>query len=149
MLPLVLAVALPSGRIAGTPVLGRTVPQVVHALGSPTSVERLPNRRDLTYRGRLEVVFSGPDADPSAQRAWAILLLDPAATATEVGRPLSVPPRTLERRLRTTGLREERRYRCDRRGCFGAFFDAAGTRRVIYGLLRGRRYLGVQVWPNP
>lgn len=147
MLPL--AVTLPSGRIDGTPVLGRTVPQLVRALGTPTAVERLPNRRDLTYDGRLEVIFSGPDADPSAQRAWAVLLLDPAATATRVGAPLSLPPRTLERRLRATGLREERRYRCDRRGCFGAFFDAAGTRRVLFGLLRGRRYLGVQVWPNP
>jgi hypothetical protein len=150
VLPLLLAVALPSGRIDGMPVLGRSVPQVVRALGAPTSVERLPNRRDLAYAGRLEVIFSGPDADPSAQTAWAILVLDPSASATRVGRPLSVPPRTLELRLRTTGLRERRRYRCDRRGCFGTFFDAAGTRRVIYGLLRGgRRYLGVQAWPNP
>ena len=51
------------------------------------------------------------------------------------------------RRLRATGLREGRRYRCDRRGCFGTFLR--GRRRVLYGLLRRRRYLGVQVWPNP
>ena len=149
MLPLPLAVALPAGRVGGLPVLGRSVPALVRALGAPTSVERLPNRRDLTYRGRLEVVFTGPDTDPARQKAWAILLLDPKATATGIGRPLAVPPRTLERRLRATGLREGRRYRCDRHGCFGTFFGAGGTRRVIYGLLRGRRYLGVQVWPNP
>jgi hypothetical protein len=149
VLPLVLAVTVPGGRIGGTPVLGRTVPQVVSALGAPSSVERYANRRDLAYKGRLEVIFAGPDADPSAQKAWAILVLDPATTVARLGRPLSVPPQTLERRLRATGLREGRRYRCDRRACFGTFFNASRTRRVIYGLLRGRRYLGVQVWPNP
>jgi hypothetical protein len=144
-----LAISLPGGRVDGKAVLGRSVPQVIRALGAPSSVERLPNRRDLTYGGRLEVVFSGPDADPAAQRAWAILVLDRSARASGVGRPLALAPPALEQRLRATGLREGRRYRCDRRGCFGTFFGARGTRRVIYGLLRGRRYLGAQVWPNP
>lgn len=129
--------------------LGRTVAEVERALGAPSAVETFPNRRDLLYERRLEVIFHGPTADPAAQTAWAILVVDPDATVAGIGRPLAVPPRTLERRLRATGLREERRYRCDARGCFGTFFGAGGTRRVIDGVQRGGRYLAVQVWPNP
>ena len=144
-----LSVALPSGEVNGTPVLGATVARVEAALGVPSSVETFPNRRDLAYRGRLEVIFHGPAADPAGQTAWAVLVVDPDATVPGLGRPLAVSPRTLERRLRATGLREGRRYHCDQRGCFGTFFGAGGTRRVIYGLHGGGRYLGVQVWPNP
>ena len=155
MLPLataaaVLTVSVPGGALNGTPVLGTTVPEAEAAFGAPTSVETYPNRRDLAYRGRFELIFAGPSADPAAQTAWGVLVIDPDATAPRLGRFLSVPPRTLERRLRTLGLREVRRYRCDRRGCFGTFFTRDGKRRVIYGLLeRRRRYLGVQAWPNP
>jgi hypothetical protein len=144
-----LSVSLPGGAINGTPVLGRNVTRVEEALGAPSSVETFPNRRDLVYRGRMEAIFHGPAADPGGQIAWAVLVTDPAATAPGLGRLLAVPPRTLERRLRAAGLREERRYRCDARGCFGTFFGAGGRRRIIYGVHDGGRYLGVQVWPNP
>jgi len=75
------------------------------------------------------------------RRAWAILITPPS--------PQAVAPRVLERRLRASGLREGRHYRCDARGCFGTFFGAHDTRRVIYGINRERPYLGVQIWPNP
>lgn len=144
-----LSVSLPGGEVNGTPVFGATVTQVEAVLGVPSSVETFPNRRDLAYEGRLEVIFHGPAADPAAQTAWAVLVVDRDATTPGLGRPLAVSPRTLERRLRATDLREGRRYHCDPRGCFGTFFGAGGTRRIIYGLRAGGRYLGVQVWPNP
>jgi hypothetical protein len=149
-----LAVSLPSGTVDGHPVLGRTVPQVEEALGLPAAVERYPDRRDLVFRraGRLqlEVIFHGPFAAPARERAWAILVADPDATVAGLGgRPLVLPPATLERRLRALPLHEERRYRCDRRGCFGTFFSRDGRRRVVYGRQRTGRYLGVQVWPSP
>ena len=55
--------------------------------------------------------------------------------------------RVLERRLLARGSRRTRTYRCDRRSCFGAFRAAGGTRRILSGLLHGRRYLAVQVRP--
>jgi hypothetical protein len=160
--PLLLAVAsfagaptisLPGGAVDGQPLLGRTVPEVTAELGAASSVERYPHRRDLVYgparRPRLEVIFHGPAANPSDQVAWAILAADPGTVVRGLGRVLAAPPVSLERTLETTGLREERRYRCDTRGCFGSFFSRDETRRVIYGLQHGARYLGVQVWPNP
>lgn len=148
-----LVVAVPGGAVDGVATLGRTVPQVERALGAPTSVERYPRRRDLVYgsarRPRLEVIFAGPSTEPSRQRAWAILVADPRAAVVGLGRVLAVAPRTLERRLRATGLHEARPYRCDAKGCFGTFLDASRTRRVIYGVQHGSRFLGVQVWPNP
>ncbi len=141
--------ALPGGAVDGARLLGENVPAVEAALGTPSSVETLPNRRDLTYRGRLEVVFAGPSSDPAAQTAWALLVLDPDATVPGLGRPLARTPRTLGANLRALGLQEQRPYRCDRRGCFGTFLGAAGSRLVVYGLLHGRRYLGVQLYPKP
>jgi len=126
-------VTLPTGEVDGRPVLGASIARIEAALGRPVRVERFAVRRDLVYRG-LEVITDG-------RRAWAILLTAPS--------PQAVEPRILERRLRTSGLREVRRFRCDARGCFGTFVGAHGTRRVIYGINRGRPYLGVQVWPNP
>lgn len=148
-----LVVSVPGGVVDGSPILGRTVPQVERALGTPTSEERFPRRRDLAYGSRLEVIFHGPDGDPAAQTAWAILVTDRSASVAGRAALLASTPRTLERQLRTTGLHEERPYRCDARGCFGTFFGrglhAGGTRRVIYGVQHGAPYIGVQIWPNP
>jgi hypothetical protein len=56
----------------------------------------------------------------------------------------------MRRELRDTpGLHESRPYHCDSRGCFGTFFSTDGRRRMIYGLNRGRPYVGVQRWPQP
>jgi hypothetical protein len=146
-------VALPTGAVNQRPVLGRRVPQVLAELGAPSSVERFANRRDLVYgparRPRLEVIFHGPSATPAGQVAWAVLATDPATSVPSLGDVLAVTPTTLESELRTTALRETRSYRCDALGCFGTFLGAGGTRRVIYGIQHGGRYLGVQVWPNP
>jgi hypothetical protein len=148
-----LRVTLPEGTLDGVRILGRTVPQVEAALGAPAAVERFPSRRDLVYRRsgelQLEVIFSGPFAEPAQETAWAILVADPSAVVAGLGRPLALAPTALERRLRTLPLRESRPYRCDARGCFGTFFSRDGTRRVIYGRQRSGRYLGIQAWPNP
>lgn len=123
-------IALASGRVDGHPILGRSINAVEVSLGRPTSVEHYPVRVDLRYRG-LEVIF-GDGLHASA------LLTTKAA-----------PPAALRRTLRQTpGLRESRPYHCDRRGCFGTFFSKGRQRRIIYGLNRGRPYLGIQQWPQ-
>jgi hypothetical protein len=123
-------IALASGRVDGHAVLGRSIESVERSLGRPASVEHYPVRVDLRYRG-LEVIFA------DGLHASALL-----ATGT-------APPVAMRRTLRgTAGLRESRPYRCDRRGCFGTFFSKDRQRRVIYGLNRGRPYLGIQQWPQ-
>ena len=123
-------IALASGRVGGHTVLGRSIEAVEASLGRPASAERYPIRVDLRYPG-LEVIFA------DGLHASALL-----ATGT-------APPATLRQTLRHThGLRESRPYRCDHRGCFGTFFSNDGRRRVIYGLNRGRPYLGIQRWPQ-
>ena len=123
-------IALASGRVNGHAVLGSGIEVVEASFGRPVSVEHYAVRVDLRYRG-LEVIFS------DGRRASALL-----ATGT-------ASPAVLRQRLsHTAGLRESRRYRCDRRGCFGTFFSSDGRRRVIYGLNRGRPYLGIQTRPQ-
>jgi hypothetical protein len=123
-------IALASGRVDGHPVLGRSIESVESSLGRPASVERYPVRVDVRYPG-LEVIFA------DGHHASALL-----ASGT-------APPAAMRRTLRdTTGLRESRPYHCDRRGCFGTFFSKDRRRRVIYGLNRGRPYLGIQQWPQ-
>lgn len=122
-------VALASGRVDGRVVLGRTAARVEAVLGPPSGVERYPVRRDLRFRG-IEVIFG----DGVHASAYVV----PSAA-----------PRIVRLQVRAAGLVEERRYRCDARGCFGTFFTHDRTRRVIYGLNRGRPYLGEQVWPQP
>src|SRR6266446_5013052 len=124
-------IALASGRIDGRIVLGRSVKAVEASFGRPLSVERYPIRVDLRYGG-LEVIFA------DGVHASALL-------ATGTARP--APMRRML--LHTHGLRESRPYHCDSRGCFGTFFSKGGTRRVIYGLNRGRPYVGIQRWPQP
>ena len=122
-------VALASGRVDGRVVLGRTAAAVEAVLGRPSAVERYPVRRDLRFRG-IEVIFG----DGIHASAYVV----PADA-----------PHVVRLRLRAAGLVEERRYRCDGRGCFGTFFTHDRARRVIYGVSRGRPYLGEQAWPQP
>jgi hypothetical protein len=148
-----LHVTLPKGEVNGMPLLGQTAPAVLAGLGTPTSVERYPARRDLVYgpapHPRLEVIFAGLSAHPDEQRAWAIFVAEPSATVRGVGRPLARPPADVAPLLVAIGLRSGRPYHCDARGCFGTFFGDGGTRRIVYGVQHGYRYFGVQVWPNP
>lgn len=120
-------VALATGRVDGHVILGRTQAQVRAVLGRPLAIDRFPVRRDLRFRG-IEVIF-GDGVHASAY------VVPGAAPAVE------------RQRLLATGLREERRYRCDAKGCFGTFFTRDGRRRVIYGVSRGKPYLGEQLWP--
>jgi hypothetical protein len=124
------SVAIASARVDGATILGRSQAQVVSVLGSPVGRETYPVRRDLRFAG-IEVIF----ADGVHASAYVV--------------PEAASPADLRRRIARAGLREERRYRCDARGCFGTFFTRGDTRRVIYGLEHGKAYLGEQVWPQP
>ncbi len=110
----------------GLALLGRTPAEVRARLGPPVSVERYPVRRDVRYR-RFEVIFG------DGRHVSAFL-------ATPTDRPAAVRA-TL---VGVPALRETRRYRCDGKGCFGLFVLSDGKGRVIYGLNRGKPYLGVQ-----
>ncbi len=110
----------------GLALLGRTPAEVRARLGPPASIERYPVRRDFRYR-RYEVIFG------DGRHVTAFL-------ATPTARPAAV--RATLARVGT--LRETRRYRCDAKGCFGLFVLQGKRRRVIYGLNRGKPYLGVQ-----
>jgi hypothetical protein len=124
-------IAFASGRINGRTVLGRDIETVEASFGRPVSVEHYPVRVDLRYRG-LEVIFA------DGRHASALLV-------TGTARPAAMQ-RTLGE---TPGLRESRPYHCDKRGCFGTFFSKDGRRRVIYGINRGRPYVGIQRRPQP
>jgi hypothetical protein len=124
-------IAFATGRINGHAVLGRSIEAVETSFGKPASVERYPVRVDIRYHG-LEVIFA------DGRHASAILV-------TGTARPAAMR-RTLGD---TRGLRESRPYHCDSRGCFGTFFSKDGRRRVIYGMNRGRPYVGIQRWPQP
>ena len=137
-----LVVSLAGFTLDGHRLLGLAPAAVRAALGRPTRVERYPRRLDLVYGSRFEVVTTG--------RAWSVAVFDPTVSEPRLGRPLALPPRELERRIRAAyPLREQRRYRCDAKGCFGTFLAAGGRRRLIYGVSGGRRYLALQSWPLP
>jgi hypothetical protein len=145
--PRPLRVDLGSGRVDGNRLLGRAVPFVVAHLGPPSSVERYPRRTDLVYGSkrdlRVEVVFAGPSAA-------ALLFEDPRMVDVRIGTPLALAPDALQQRLLeryADVLTRGRPYRCDALGCFGTFFARSGKLRVIYGVSRGRRYVGVSLWP--
>jgi hypothetical protein len=114
----------------GLALIGRLPAEVTAKLGRPVAIERFPVRRDYRYR-RLEVIFG------DGRRVSAFLA---APTA---------PPVSVRATLAgVSTLHEARRYHCDAKGCFGTFFSGDGHRRVIYGLNRGRPYVGVQLWPS-
>jgi hypothetical protein len=127
-----LQIALASGRVDGQIVLGRSIARVERLLGPPSRVERFPVRRDLRYAG-IEVIFG------DGRHVSSLLVDDPR---------IALPPGAMQQRLRgTAGLRESRPYHCDAKGCFGTFFTTDRARRVIYGVTRGRPYVGIQSWP--
>ena len=93
---------------------------------------------------RVEVIFNGT--------AWALEFGDPADIEARLGRVLTVTPQVLQRQIAATygtAFRLVRSYRCDAKGCFGLFFSKDGLRRVIFGISRGRRYLGLQLTNPP
>ena len=110
----------------GLALIGQTPAQVTARLGRPASIERYTVRRDFRYR-RYETIFG------DGKHVSAFL-------ATPTARPTAVRA-TLARLAR---LRETRRYRCDAKGCFGVFVLRGNKRRVLYGLNRGKPYIGVQ-----
>ena len=139
---------LAAGTVSGVPVLGRTVAQVRAALGPPAYVERYPQRVDLGYGPTrspvVEVILNGT--------AWAIEFGATDDTEARLGRVLAVAPRALQARIGTIyakAFRLVRGYRCDAKGCFGLFYSRDGERRVIFGISRGRRYVGVQLRNPP
>ncbi len=139
---------LAAGTVDGHPVLGRSVAAVRSSLGLADYVERYTRRIDLGYgprtRPRLEVIFNGT--------AWALEFEDPNDTEAKLGRLLGLSPQTLQARiarLYSGAFRLVRSYRCDPKGCFGLFFSRDGVRRVIFGISRGHRYVGLQLTHPP
>lgn len=139
---------LGSGTVSGHPVLGRPVAAIRTSLGPPDYVEHYTHRIDLGYgvnaAPRVEVIFNGT--------AWALEFGDPTDTEAKLGAVLTMPPRALEQRITATyggAFRLVRSYRCDAKGCFGLFLSKDGARRVIFGISRGRRYVGLQLTNPP
>jgi hypothetical protein len=140
----VLHIDLGTGTVAGSRILGQTVAAVRAELGAPDYVEHYPRRMDLGYgrksAPRVEVIFNGT--------AWAMVFYDRGDVDTRLGRPLTLSPQALQQRFAKAyaGLfRLTRSYHCDVKGCFGLFVSADGGRRVIFGISRGRRYIGLQL----
>jgi hypothetical protein len=134
--------------VANHPVVGRTVAAVRRDLGRPTYVEHFARRIDLGYgsrtRPRLEVIFNGT--------AWAIVFEDPQDVEAKLGRLLELTPQALQARIARVyagAFRLVRSYRCDAKGCFGLFFSRDGVRRLIFGVSRGHRYVGLQLTRPP
>ena len=139
---------LAAGTVDGHPVLGRTVAAVRSSLGPADYSERYTRRIDLGYgpraRPRAEVIFNGT--------AWALVFEDSHDDEAKLGRLLELTPQALQARIarRYAGtFRLVRSYRCDPKGCFGLFFSRDGVRRVIFGISRGRRYVGLQLTHPP
>jgi hypothetical protein len=139
---------LAAGTISGHAVLGGTVAAIRSSLGPPSYVEHYTHREDLGYgvnaAPRVEVIFNGT--------AWALEFGDPADVEAKLGRVLTVTPRQLQRQIASTyaaAFRLVRSYHCDAKGCFGLFFSKDGSRRVIFGLSRGKRYVGLQLTSPP
>ncbi len=139
---------LAAGTVSGQAVLGRSVAAIRSSLGPPDYVEHYPRRVDLGYgvnaAPRVEVIFNGT--------AWSLEFGDPTDVEARLGRVLTVPPLALQREIASTyagAFRLVRSYHCDAKGCFGLFFDTDGSRRVIFGLSRGRRYVSLQLTSPP
>ena len=138
---------LATGTISGHAVLGRSVAAIRSSLGPPSYVEHYARRVDLGYGAnaapRVEVIFNGT--------AWALEFGDPTDVEAKLGRALNEPPRALQRQIAATypgAFRLVRPYRCDAKGCFGLFLSKDGLRRVIFGLSRGKRYVGPSAHPS-
>jgi hypothetical protein len=139
---------LATGTIAGHAVLGRPPAAIRSSLGPPNYVERYTHRVDLGYgvnaAPRVEVIFNGT--------AWALEFGDPTDVEARLGPVLTVTPASLQRRIAATyadAFRLVRSYHCDAKGCFGLFVSKDGLRRVIFGISRGKRYVGLQLTNPP
>jgi len=139
---------LAAGTVAGQPILGRTVAAIRSAIGPPDYTERYAHRIDLGYGDkaapRVEVIFNGT--------AWALEFADPSDLEAKLGRVLALTPQLLQQRIATAYagvFRLARSYRCDRKGCFGLFFNQDGSLRVIFGISHGARYVGLQLTHPP
>jgi hypothetical protein len=139
---------LVAGTVARHAILGRPVAAIRSSLGPPDYVEHYPRRIDLGYgvnaAPRVEVIFNGT--------AWSLEFGDPTDIEVRLGRVLTVAPRALQGEIATTyagAFRLVRSYHCDPKGCFGIFFNKDGSRRVIFGISRGRRYVSLQLTSPP
>jgi hypothetical protein len=139
---------LAAATIAGHALLGATPAAIRSRLGPPDFLEHYTRRVDLGYgsraRPRVEVIVNGT--------AWAYELEDPTDVEAKLGRVLELPPKTLQQRIVSTypaDFQLVRSYHCDAKGCFGLFLSSSGERRLIFGISRGRRYLGLQLTQPP
>jgi hypothetical protein len=139
---------LAAGTILGHPVLGRSVAAIRSSLGPPDYIEHYTQREDLGYgvnaAPRVEVIFNGT--------AWALEFGDPTDVEAKLGGVLTVTPQALQRQIEAAYagvFRLVRSYHCDAKGCFGLFLSKDGSRRVIFGISRGKRYVGLQLTNPP
>ena len=139
---------LATGTVSGHAVLGRPVAAIRSSLGPPDYVEHYTHRVDLGYginaAPRIEVIFNGT--------AWALEFGDPTDVEAKLGRVLTVTPQRLQEQIAATyagSFRLVRSYHCDAKGCFGLFFSKDSLRRVIFGISRGKRYVGLQLTNPP
>ena len=139
---------LAAGTVSGVPILGRSAAQVRAALGPPDYVERYPRRVDLGYgpagAPNVEVILNGT--------VWALEFGAVGDTEARTGHVLVLRSRDLQARIAATypkAFRLVRGYRCDTKGCFGVFYSRDRTRRIIFGISDGRRYVGLQLRNPP
>ncbi|HWB22928.1 MAG TPA: hypothetical protein VG652_08570 [Gaiellaceae bacterium] len=139
---------LAAATVSGHAVFGRPVAAIQSSLGPPDYVEHYTHRVDLGYgvnaAPRVEVILNGT--------AWALEFGDPTDVEAKLGRVLAVTPRILQQQIMTVygkAFRLSRSYHCDSKGCFGLFLSQDGLRRVIFGVSRGKRYVGLQLTSPP
>jgi hypothetical protein len=136
------------GTVDGHPVFGQAVSAIERNLGRPSYVEHYARRIDLGYglraRPRVEVIVNGT--------AWAIELESRADVEARLGTLLDLTPESLQARIAeryASVFKLARSYHCDAKGCYGVFVDRGGNRRIIFGIARGHRFVGLQLTHPP
>ena len=84
--------------------------------------------------------------------AWALEFGAADDSEARLGQLLKLAPRALQQRITADyaqAFRLTRSYRCDAKGCFGLFVSRDGERRIIFGISRSRRYVGIQLSHPP
>jgi hypothetical protein len=149
---------LATGSVEGRLVLGRTLPTVVAALGTPD--DRSVHKRQASLRyGRLSggswaiTIFFRPRS--GTLRAVSVSIASPAAREARTGKLLRLQPRRMQRAIAqaygaTVKLTDA--YQCRRRPlrCQGTFARVGTDMRISFGLLfpgvSSQRYISMYAY---